>query len=175
MFQKILVAAVLAASLVGCGTLMDSGDSVAKALSTITAAANLKYYYENGEAVEFVDNAELNEVETTQLLEALDQVERSKERLKEYEKSPERIILELDKIAFEYAKVKSAYLSVRSIVIENRSEYTDGEWNVFVNFEGAAKVLDEQFVELVEAAEGNAAVMTAFRLADTALKVAAVL
>ena len=165
---KIITAILSFLALSGCAFLQNS--TTAKALSVVMSATNLTYYYETGQAVEFVGNAELTDFETTQILEALDQVERSKHRLKSYQKSPERIITDLPQITFEYAKLKSAYLSVRQVVLDNESEYADLEWETFVRFDISARTLDEQFQALIEAAEANAAIMTALRLADTALK-----
>lgn len=172
--MKKLFAALLTISLLTGCTSFEQSTTVA-ALSTITAATNLTYYYDSGEAVEFIDNAPLSDMEATQILEALDQADRSRERLHGYKNHPEKILSDLPKIAFEYAKIKSAYLSVRSIVLNHKFDYTQPEWDTFVRFDGAASALDASFSQLVDAAEANAALLTALRLADTALKMAAVL
>lgn len=144
-------------------------------LSVISSAANLSYHYESGEAVEFIDNATLTDLEVTMVLEAMDQIDRSKTRLKAFTDSPERFVTDITLVSFEYAKIRSSYLSIRQVVIDNRNEYTPEEWLVFEEFDTAAGHLDKEFASLVAALEANTALQTAFRLADTAVKIAALL
>lgn len=147
----------------------------ANTLSVISSAADLSYHYESGEAVDFIDNAELSDLEVTVVLEALDQIDRSKSRLKAFTDAPERFVTDITLVSFEYAKIKSSYLSIRQVVIDNRDEYTHEEWQVFEEFDAAAVHLDKEFAHFVEALEANTALQTAFRLADTAVKIATLL
>ncbi len=144
-------------------------------LSVISSAADLSYHYESGEAVDFIDNATLTDLEVTVVLEALDQIDRSKTRLKALTDDPKQFVTDITLVSFEYAKIKSAYLSIRQVVLDNREEYTPEEWRVFEEFDSAAGHLDREFAHLVETLEANTALQTAFRLADTAVKIAALL
>ena len=144
-------------------------------LSAIHSAADLSYHYESGQAVEFIDNADLSDLEVTVVLEALDQIDRSKSRLKAFTDAPERFVTDITLVSFEYAKIKSSYLSIRQVVLDNRDEYTPEEWRVFEEFDAAAIHLDKEFSRLVSALEVNTALQTAFRLADTAVKIATLL
>jgi hypothetical protein len=144
-------------------------------LSIISSAADLSYHYESGEAVDFIDNAELTDLEVTIVLEALDQIDRSKSRLKTLADDPERFVTDITLVSFEYAKIKSSYLSIRQVVLDNRDEYTPEEWQVFEEFDAAAIHLDKEFSRLVSALDANTALQTALRLADTAIKIGAML
>eukprot|EP01008_Symbiontida_sp_HLA12_P000371 NODE_136_length_1235_cov_2.335432_g133_i0.p1 GENE.NODE_136_length_1235_cov_2.335432_g133_i0~~NODE_136_length_1235_cov_2.335432_g133_i0.p1 ORF type:complete len:168 (-),score=17.32 NODE_136_length_1235_cov_2.335432_g133_i0:270-773(-) len=144
-------------------------------LSVISSAADLSYHYESGEAVGFIDNAELTDLEVTVVLEALDQIDRSKARLKAFTDEPERFVTDITLVSFEYAKIRSSYLGIRQVVLDNRDEYSPEEWRVFEEFDAAAGHLDKEFAGLVASLEANTALQTAFRLADTAVKIAALL
>jgi hypothetical protein len=111
----------------------------------------------------------------TIVLEALDQIDRSKSRLETLLKSPEKLIAELPIITFEYAKIRSAYLSVRQVVLDNAAEYSPEEWYTFEQFDTSARNLDAEFVAMSESLKGNGAVRVAFKLADSAIKIAALL
>ena len=167
--MKILMVLVATVALSGCFM------QPANTLSVVSSAADLAYHYESGEAVEFIDNAELTDLEVTVVLEALDQIDRSKGRLKAPMSDPEQLVTEITSVSFEYAKIRSAYLSIRQVVLDNRDEYTPEEWVVFEEFDAAAITLDGQFAEMVSALEANTALQTAFRLADTAIKIATLL
>lgn len=167
--MKGIVLCSLIAVLVGCSL------QPTNTLSVIHSAADLSYRYESGEAVEFIDNAELSDLEVTVVLEALDQIDRSKSRLKAFTDAPERFVTDITLVSFEYAKIKSSYLSIRQVVLDNRDEYTPEEWRVFEEFDAAAIHLDKEFSQLVSALEVNTALQTAFRLADTAVKIATLL
>jgi hypothetical protein len=167
--MKLLLTISLVISLVGCSL------QPSNTLSVISSAADLSYHYESGQAVEFIDNATLTDLEVTVVLEALDQIDRSKSRLKAFTDAPERFVTDITLVSFEYAKIKSSYLSIRQVVLDNRDEYTPEEWHVFEEFDSAAGHLDKEFASLVAALEANTALQTAFRLADTAVKIATLL
>jgi hypothetical protein len=166
---KSLLSTLFTVIMVGCSL------QPANTLSVISSAADLSYHYESGQAVEFIDNATLTDLEVTVVLEALDQVDRSKSRLKAFTDAPERFVTDITVVSFEYAKIKSSYLSIRQVVLDNRDEYTPEEWHVFEEFDSAAGHLDKEFASLVAALEANTALQTAFRLADTAVKIATLL
>lgn len=166
--MRAVMACSLIALLVGCS-------APANTLSVISSAADLSYHYESGEAVEFIDNADLSDLEITVVLEALDQIDRSKARLKALTDDPEQFVTGITLVSFEYAKIKSSYLSIRQVVIDNQGEYTPEEWYVFEEFDAAARQLDVEFANLVSALETNTALQTAFRLADTVVKIATLL
>jgi hypothetical protein len=147
----------------------------ANTVSVISSATNLKYYYENGQALEFIDNAGLSDVEITQIIEAMDQIDRSKDRLQVLIDSPSQLVLNIHDVTYEYAKIKAAYLVVRDIALSNQAEYSSEEWRVLTEFDSSAQVLDTQFVDLIEKLETNKALNTALRLADTAIKIGTML
>jgi hypothetical protein len=170
--MKYLILAFFMIMLFGCAY---SSTTTKKTLATITSATTIAYHYTDGELVTFVGNATLTDLELTSVLEALDQIDRSKDILKNYKDDPEQLISNIQDIAYQYAKIKSAYLSVRSVVEDNWSEYTPAEQRAFYEFDGAAEELDRQFSDLVDAVEANTALTTALRLADTAIKIGAML
>lgn len=147
----------------------------ANTLSVISSATNLKYYYENGQAVEFVDNAELTDLEITRILEAMDQIDRSKERLQELVNKPDQLMLGFNTVTFEYAKIKAAYLTVRDIALSNQTEYLPEEWAVLVEFDTSAQILDAEFIGLMDQVNNNQALTTAIGLANTVIKIATLL
>ena len=165
---RLILTAFLSAWLVGCST-------AANTLSVVHSAADLSYHYESGHAVDFIDNAELSDLEVTIVLEALDQIDRSKARLEALMKSPEKLVSELPTVTFEYAKIRSAYLSVRQVVLDNAAEYSAEEWYTFEQFDTSARNLDAEFVAMSQALKGSGAVRVAFKLADSAIKIAALL
>jgi hypothetical protein len=59
--------------------------------------------------------------------------------------------------------------------LSHKDAYNASEWAVFKEFDQSASVLDREFRQLVEAVEANTALSTALRLADTAIKIGAML
>jgi hypothetical protein len=168
--RKVVATLFLGSVLTGC-----SLDTTNRTLSVITSATNIAYTYENGQAVKFIDNAPLTDLEITMVLEAFDQIDRSKSVLKHYRDNPDALVLNIQDVSFQYAKIKSAYLSIREIVLSHKDAYNASEWAVFKEFDQSASVLDKEFRQLVEAVEANTALSTALRLADTAIKIGAML
>lgn len=150
-------------------------DTTNRTLSVITSATNIAYHYENGEAVRFIDNAPLSDLEITMVLEAFDQIDRSKQILKHYKSNPDKLILNIQDVSFQYAKIKSSYLAIRDIVISHKPSYSHVEWATFNEFDQSARLLDIEFKALVDAVEASTAMQTALRLADTAIKIGAML
>ena len=169
--KAFLAGLVLSLAVTGCTTF----DTSTRTLSVVTSATNLSYYYTNGDIVNFVGHAELSEMELTSVLEALDQIDRSKQILQHYKDKPDQLVLNIEDVAFQYAKIKSAYLSIRSVVLDNFDEYGPVELRSFQEFDRSAQVLDIEFEALVEAVETNTAIVTALNLANTAIKVGAML
>lgn len=169
--MKYLLIPFLAVFLTACSGI----DTTNRTLSVIESTANLKYYYETGEAVDYLDNAQLTQLEKSIITDSINTIKASNEALSFYEDHPEQIVLNIQKISYEYSKIKSAYLSIREIVLENQSEYSNIEWQVFVEVDSAANMLNTQFEDLVDAAEANAALMTAIRLGNVAVKLSTLL
>lgn len=160
-----------------CLTLLTacSLDTTNRTLSVVTAATNLSYHYTNGDIVTFVGNVPLTDLELTSVLEALDQIDRSQTLLKQYLDNPDQLILNISDVAFQYAKIKSAYLSIRNVVLDNLESYSASEVRTFIEFDNAAKVLDKEFELLVDTVEANVAANTALSLANTVIKIGAML
>ena len=173
--KKILNVVLLSMVLMFAQGCAEFGKSSENALSVITTSTNLYYYYENGEVVDFLDQAELTDIELTQVLEALDQAERSKARLNMYKEEPLLVIEDITQITFQYVKIKSAYLSIRSIVYKHWDEYDEGQQQLFMLFDRYAQKLDDEFEALNVSIESNQAIMTALALASTAVKLSALL
>ncbi len=168
--RKIVATLFLGAVLTGC-----SLDTTNRTLSVITSATNIAYTYENGQIVKFIDNAPLSDLEITMVLEAFDQIDRSKSVLKHYRDNPDALVLNIQDVAFQYAKIKSSYLSIRQIVLSHKDSYNASKWATFEEFDQSAHTLDKEFRQLVEAVEANIALVTALRLADTAIKIGSLL
>lgn len=164
----VLVLGIAATTLAGCASAPDT-------LSVISSATNIAYEYEQGRVVDYVDNVELSNLDQTRVLEALDQIDRSKAIIEDYMDKPDHLLLNIHDVSFQYAKIKASYLSIREIVITNRDLYSALEWNTFVQFDQDAQTLDAQFKDLVEAVETRVAMATAIRLADTVIKIGALL
>lgn len=169
MFKKLLLASLLI-TLIGCAT-----HTPQRTMSIITSATNLSYHYTNGDIVTFVGNADLTDLELTSVLEALDQIDRSSTILKYYRDNPDELILNIQDVTFQYTKVKSSYLSIRNVVLNNLDEYSPQEIRTFIEFDNAANVLDKEVELLLESVEANAAVNTALQFANTVIRIGALL
>ena len=168
--MKKILAIALILTLSGC-----SAGPTAQTLAVVSSAADLTYHYESGHVVDFIGNAELSDLEITVVLEALDQVDRSKARINAMLDDPGQFVSGIELVSFEYAKIRSAYLSVRQVVLSNLGEYSPHELKAFDEFDTAARHLDVEFAAVVESIETDIAMQTALRLADTALKIASLL
>jgi len=144
-------------------------------LSVVTSATNLHWYYENGEVINFIDQAKLSDIEIAQVIEAMDQIDRSKEKLLVYKENPITIISNINSITLQYVKIKGSYITVRSIVEKHWSEYPESSKQVFNTFDAYALNLDKNFDSLIKSIDANAALNTAIALASTGLKLAAIL
>lgn len=168
--MKLLITLVMVVVLAGC-----SIDQASRTLSVISSATNIKYYYDNGDAVNFVGNAELTSSEAARVLTALERIDNSKKILKTYEDDPKSIVLHIDAISHEYSKIKASYLDIRTVVINNINEYQPNEIRTFIEFDDAANHLDQEFLKLVDAVEANTTINTAIRFADTVIKIGSIL
>ena len=131
--------------------------------------------YENGKVVDFLDTVDLTELERTVIIEALDQAERSKNKLIQYKENPIELIADFNDISYQYVKIKGAYLSIRYIVETHWNEYTEIERQTFLAFDELAFLLDNQFSDLNSAIAVNEAIKTALSLVSLSLKVAALI
>ena len=82
---RIFILSLFLALSVGC-----ISNPTQNALSVVTTSADLYFYYENGEVVNFIDQAVLSDLELTQVLESLDQIDRSVEKFYTLLQSPYR-------------------------------------------------------------------------------------
>lgn len=171
--KKLTLGLVLALSMTGCSGF--NMDATKQTLSFVTSAANLKYYYESGDVVNFIDSVELTDDEITRVITALEAIDKSKKTLKVFEDEPKMVITDMETVIYEYQKIKAAYGEIKSVVVTNFDDYKPKAKASFIEFDVAARTLDEQFKDMVDAVERNAALMTALRLADTAIKIAATL
>lgn len=146
-----------------------------QALTVAASAANVKFYYENGQAVDFLDNAELTEQEAETVVEALLTIDKAKARLNALAAEPADLVINLSAVQSEYLQIRSAYSQLRHIVIANMDEYAPEELAALEAFDRSALALEREFTDLVRMAESSAAFVTALRLADTAIKIAAVM
>lgn len=169
MYPRLVSLAIICCFIAACST------TGSHALSVVASATNVTYYYENGQAVEFIDNADLTDDEVVIVLESLEQIDKSKRMLKPYRDNPALLIRDIDNVQYEYSKIKDAYIDIRYIVLDNKDEYNSYEWDTFMKFDTSVIVLDEQFDQLIESTKSGAAVSTAMTFADTAIKLAAIL
>ena len=144
-------------------------------ITLVSAAVDLAYKYESGESVNFVGNARLNEAEINTVLAALDTVDKSRERLKKYRDTPLNIAADIDLITLDYQQVKQAYIQVREIAVAHKDEYSPDEWQTLQVFDYGAIQLSKSFLLFSDAMQTNTAISQTLTLADTALKLAALL
>ncbi|WP_027854438.1 hypothetical protein [Marinobacterium litorale] len=161
----------LIALTVGCSNL----STTEQVVGVTSAAVNVKYQYENSDLVEVVTATELSKTERTIVSEALAQLERSAAALEKYESDPGSIVISLPAIEIEYARILTAYTDLRVIVIQHEPDYSGEQWAAFSTFDRDIRILDTRFRQLTEAVYVNDALRTALKVADTAIKAAAVL
>lgn len=163
-----------------CGALMLSGcmsgmDTATQSLNLVSSATDVKYYYQDGELLTHVKQANLSDWEAIELAQAVSAIEASEKKLRAYERQPLQIIPNLPLIQVEYDEIKRAYMVIRELVSEHQGDYSAAEWATLTRFDVAVQVLDESFNELVKASEANAATLTALKLADTTIKLVGLL
>lgn len=161
----------------GCGTLEQFNTTkAAKAtVETAVSATNLRYYYENGEVVEFVGNANLSEEEQETVLMSLNKIDTIKNKLKMYENRPQDILKDIDSLKGDYLALKAEYEKVRAIVVDHFEEYTPKERKAFVEFDKAAHDLDDKVENVHDFAATNETIQTILRFGDIGLKVVSML
>lgn len=153
--------------------LMSGGCSAPNTLSVISSSTNLYYYYEDGEVVNFIDQAKLSDLELTQAIEALDQIDRSKKKLMVYKDQPLLLIQDISAISFQYVKIKGSYLSIKSIITDHWGEYTIEQQLVFIQFDIEANKLDDSFTKMTKSINVNQSLKIALQIAETTFKIAA--
>lgn len=173
--KKFITSFILVVVLVFSSGCAEFGKTTVNALSVVTTSTNLVYYYDNGEVVDFIDKAKLTDLEIIQVIEALDQADRSRAKLQGYKDNPALLIENIAEISFQYVKIKGAYMSIRSIVHTHWDEYTEGQRQMFLLFDKYALQLDTQFAKLNQSIETNQAIATALALASTGIKMASLL
>lgn len=176
-FSFIMVVCMSLFLLTGCETLRNySPFQLASAtLTTVSAAANLRYYYEDGRVLEFLDSVPLTEQEIDTILTALNEIDAVKKKLKVYEDTPAQLIQDIDFITLDYMRMKNAYVQIRTVVIQNFDSYSPQAQRAFVEFDASAVHLDKTVVELYKTASASESVRYVLAMADLAFKVAALL
>jgi len=155
----------------GCSTL----DTSEKAVSTLAFAAEINYQYESGQFINFIGEANLSEPELATVIQAIDRVDQAKKGLKHLKENLDEIVTRIEDITFEYVKIKSAYASVRTVVMNHKAEYRPMVWEVFEVFDERVQRFDETYTELVKATNSHASLLYVIRLADSVVKIAAIL
>lgn len=144
-------------------------------LTTVSAAANLRYYYEDGRVLEFIDSVPLTEKEIDTILLSLNEIDAVKKKLKVYEETPAQLIQDIDFITMDYLRMKNAYVQIRTVVIQNFDSYSPQAQKAFTEFDKSAIHLDATVTELYKTAAGSESVKYLIAMADLAFKVAALL
>lgn len=169
--SKFSITLALIVSLSGCELFQTTNTS----LSVLTSAVNVKYLYETGKAVEFIDKANLSEQEVTKVLVSLEQTDKSREKLSLIEDNPSILITNLTEVILEYSKVKTAYQDIRYIVHNHWNEYSNEEKHVFLEMDTSVNILDKQFTDFLKAKENNQALQSVLVLANTILRISSMM
>lgn len=169
--MKYALALLIVITLSGCSALNTSE----KAVSALVFAADINYQYESGQFINFIGEVELSESEMVTVIQAIDRVDQAKKGLKHLKENPDEIVTRIEDITFEYVKIKGAYASVRTVVMNHKAEYRPMVWEVFEVFDERVQRFDETYTELVKAANSHASLLYAIRLADSVVKIAAIL
>lgn len=171
MKKTILLMLFISLFLYGC----KSNVNVSTAQDLIVSSVNFKYYYENGDFVNVILKADLNEDELNSLITSLDKIKDSKELLNSIANEPLNLILNLQTASKEYLNIRDSYIVIRSIVLDNKDDYNNDEWMTFVKFDQSALSLNRQFISFLEEANYESALVKALQMADLAYKVTEIL
>lgn len=142
-------------------------------LSVSLAAAELEYYYEDGQAVDFVGEVQLTDLELSLVIDSLDQIDASKKKIRLLK--TEYRLDSMKDIIREYNLIKSSYLVIRRVVIINIDKYSYEAIQTFYRIDEVAKTLDDRFTLLIYEVRRQEALMTTIQLADTVIKIATLL
>ena len=166
----VIVAIILTAlSLTGGCSIND------KALDTVTAGVNVKYYYENGEPVTFIESAKLSESEKEIVFKALDKAEEIKQKWKKYEDKPITLIQEFNTVRQDYIQIRLQYIRVKEIVINHFKEFDSMQKQQLIDFDNYVQILDNRAEDLEKSINTNQMIKTGLSIIDTTLKIAVML
>ena len=141
---------------------------------TVITVEQLLYYYD-GNITQSLASVDLTEQEWDTISESLEVANRVRESLKIYMQNPTLITSDINIISNEYQRISAAYLQIREIALANKDEYSLYVWHSFEAFDAFAIRLNTNFIELVSTAEANEAVLNALYLANSVVRVAALL
>jgi len=149
--------------------------SISKPLNeAVTTAEQLVYYYD-GDITSLLQNADLSQVEMQTIQNSILSANRIRMQFEQYKDSPSTIPNNLRLVEIEYNRLKNAYSNVREIAVRHRNEYPVHVWETFEIFDIFAKELDVQFVNLVETTKMNEAIVNSIQLANSIIRIAALL
>lgn len=167
-FKNLIAALVLVSIL----TVQGCSQIPKQTLDVTITAAQLEYYYEDGNTVLFLGQAELTELESSIVLKAIEQIDYSKQNLS---LDGDDISVDFRTIAYEYSKIKAAYEDIRNIVLNHQDEYTTAAMATFVEVDNLARQLDVQVYTLMASLEEEEAIINTVKFADTVIKITSIL
>ena len=149
--------------------------SIAKPLNdTLVTAEQLAYYYD-GDIASLIKTVEMTDVEANVVANSIQTAARIRSRFESYRNKPSLVPSDLLIVEREYARLKNAYVAIRTIAINHQTEYRPEVWSTFELFDDFAAKLDIQFNELMAASRTNEAVVNTITLANSIIRVAALL
>jgi membrane-associated HD superfamily phosphohydrolase len=150
-----------------------SACSIAQPLdNTVTTAERLIQYYDS-DITQLVLTADLSEQEVRAVQNALRTADRIRNSFEQYKNNETALNVRL--LEIEYSRLKNAYLSVRSIALNHQLEYDQYTWDTFEIFDIFASELDVRFNELISSARTNEAIINTISLANSIIRIAALL
>lgn len=168
---KYVVIALTIFALTGC----ESTPSTKDIVNISTDAVNVAIRYQDSEPLEVITTVPLTEEEQDSVIDALIQIEESRDVLKAYLKTPELVIQDKERLYEEYTKLRNSYLVIRFVVIKHFSEYSKADQSAMSSFDTLAVNLDRSFVQLYEKYEGSGTAQTLMALADVGIRIAALM
>jgi predicted Zn-dependent protease len=152
--------------------LLLSSCNLAKPLDqAVTAAEQLAFYYDQDIAA-LLSAASLSEHEMRVIANSIQTASRIRAQFESARLKPNVNIRLLE---IEYGRLRNAYLAVRAIAVAHESEYSEDTWYTFQVFDVFASTLDQEFGNLIEASKTNEAIVNTISLANSILRIAALL
>jgi len=146
--------------------------SLAKPLNqAVTAAEQLATFYDQ-DISSLLSTASLTQQEMEVIGNSLQTANRIRARLDTFKGDPS---VNLVLVEMEYGRLNSAYKEVREIALANRDEYDADTWRKFETFDTFALLLDAEFANLLEATKVNEAIVNTISLANSIIRIAALL
>lgn len=168
--MKLLAPITLLVLLSGCSIIdLQSTATVVEATSTIGII------YDKNVPVDIITRADLTEEETEIVINELVKIEENRTFLARYEKAPELLVTEFETVFTRYNSIKTSYKVLRGVVVDNFDEYSKEDQNTFLTFDGYAIDLDMEFSIMYYKFERNEALQVALKIANVAVKTAALL